>query len=132
VRGPLCTIIRRWGFPHAPVHPVFSPARIDVDGVVVEPDDAGGPGEVWFAGVVGRVRGVAASMDWGASAAGASLGASENGGRKNAKSFLIFLSLVTRGARWTMVVAAIHSSAGSLETSNRADGRQTARSRGQT
>lgn len=31
VRGPLCTIIRRWGFPHSPVHPVFSPARINVD-----------------------------------------------------------------------------------------------------
>ena len=31
VRGPLCTIIRRWGFPYSPVHPVFSPARINVD-----------------------------------------------------------------------------------------------------
>jgi len=25
---PLATIVRRWGFPHSPVHPVFSPARI--------------------------------------------------------------------------------------------------------
>jgi len=31
VRGPLCTIVRRWGFPYSPVHPVFSPARINVD-----------------------------------------------------------------------------------------------------
>lgn len=31
VRGPLATIVRRWGFPHSPVHPIFSPARINVD-----------------------------------------------------------------------------------------------------
>lgn len=31
VRGPLCTIVRRWGFPHSPVHPVYSPARLHVD-----------------------------------------------------------------------------------------------------
>ena len=31
VRGPLCTIARRWGFPHSPVHPVYSPARVHVD-----------------------------------------------------------------------------------------------------
>jgi metal-sulfur cluster biosynthetic enzyme len=31
VRGPLATIVRRWGFPYSPVHPVFSPARINVD-----------------------------------------------------------------------------------------------------
>lgn len=31
VRGPLCTMIRRWGFPYSPVHPVFSPSRIHVD-----------------------------------------------------------------------------------------------------
>jgi metal-sulfur cluster biosynthetic enzyme len=31
VRGPLCTSIRRWGFPYSPVHPVFSPSRIHVD-----------------------------------------------------------------------------------------------------
>jgi len=27
-RGPLCTTVRRWGFPHSPIHPVFSPSRI--------------------------------------------------------------------------------------------------------
>lgn len=31
VRGPLATIVRRWGFPHSPVHPVFTPARLHVD-----------------------------------------------------------------------------------------------------
>lgn len=31
VRGPLCTIVRRWGFPHSPVHPVYSPARLHID-----------------------------------------------------------------------------------------------------
>ncbi len=31
IRGPLCTVVRRWGFPHSPVHPVFSPARIHFD-----------------------------------------------------------------------------------------------------
>ena len=31
VRGPLCTMIRRWGFPYSPVHPIFSPARMHVD-----------------------------------------------------------------------------------------------------
>ena len=31
VRGPLCTIIRRWGFPYSPVHPVFSPSRLNID-----------------------------------------------------------------------------------------------------
>ena len=31
VRGPLATIVRRWGFPHSPVHPVFSPSRLLVD-----------------------------------------------------------------------------------------------------
>ncbi len=31
VRGPICTIIRRWGFPYSPVHPVFSQARINMD-----------------------------------------------------------------------------------------------------
>ncbi len=30
VRGPLCTIVRRWGFPYSPVHPVFSPSRLHV------------------------------------------------------------------------------------------------------
>ncbi|MGV3685796.1 MAG: metal-sulfur cluster assembly factor [Daejeonella sp.] len=31
VRGPICTIVRRWGFPYSPVHPLFSPARLNVD-----------------------------------------------------------------------------------------------------
>lgn len=31
IRGPLCTIVRRWGFPYSPVHPVYSPARLNVD-----------------------------------------------------------------------------------------------------
>lgn len=31
VRGPVATIVRRWGFPHSPVHPVFSPSRLNVD-----------------------------------------------------------------------------------------------------
>jgi len=30
VRGPLCTIVRRWGFPYSPVHPVYSPARLHI------------------------------------------------------------------------------------------------------
>ena len=31
VRGPLCTIVRRWGFPASPMHPVFTPSRLNVD-----------------------------------------------------------------------------------------------------
>jgi hypothetical protein len=31
VRGPLCTIVRRWGFPYSPVHPLFSPSRLHID-----------------------------------------------------------------------------------------------------
>ena len=31
VRGPLCTIVRRWGFPYSPVHPVFAPSRLNID-----------------------------------------------------------------------------------------------------
>lgn len=30
VRGPLCTIVRRWGFPHSPVHPLYSPSRLHI------------------------------------------------------------------------------------------------------
>jgi metal-sulfur cluster biosynthetic enzyme len=30
IRGPLCTTVRRWGFPHSPIHPVFSPSRIHI------------------------------------------------------------------------------------------------------
>lgn len=28
VRGPLCVTVRRWGFPHSTVHPLFSPSRM--------------------------------------------------------------------------------------------------------
>jgi len=31
VRGPVCTIVRRWGFPFSPLHPVFTPSRLHVD-----------------------------------------------------------------------------------------------------
>jgi metal-sulfur cluster biosynthetic enzyme len=31
IRGPLCTIVRRWGFPYSPVHPIYSPSRLKVD-----------------------------------------------------------------------------------------------------
>jgi metal-sulfur cluster biosynthetic enzyme len=31
VHGPLRARIRRWGFPHSPVHPVFTPARVHMD-----------------------------------------------------------------------------------------------------
>jgi metal-sulfur cluster biosynthetic enzyme len=31
VRGPLATFVRRWGFPHSPLHPLFTPARLHVD-----------------------------------------------------------------------------------------------------
>ncbi|MEX0675904.1 MAG: metal-sulfur cluster assembly factor [Pirellulales bacterium] len=31
IRGPLCARVRRWGFPHSPVHPLFTPSRIHMD-----------------------------------------------------------------------------------------------------
>ena len=31
VRGPLLAQVRRWGFPHSPVHPVFTPSRMHID-----------------------------------------------------------------------------------------------------
>ncbi len=31
VKGPVCTIVRRWGFPYSPVHPLFSPSRLNMD-----------------------------------------------------------------------------------------------------
>ncbi len=31
VCGPLCTIVRRWGFPYSPIHPVYAPSRLQVD-----------------------------------------------------------------------------------------------------
>jgi len=30
-RGPLCVVLRRWGFPHSPVHPLFTPSRMCMD-----------------------------------------------------------------------------------------------------
>ena len=30
IRGPLCTIVRRWGFPYSPVHPIYSPSRLNI------------------------------------------------------------------------------------------------------
>ncbi|MDA0836447.1 MAG: iron-sulfur cluster assembly protein [Planctomycetota bacterium] len=31
VRGPLMVKVRRWGFPHCPVHPLFTPSRMHID-----------------------------------------------------------------------------------------------------
>ena len=31
IKGPVCTIVRTWGFPYSPLHPLFSPARLNVD-----------------------------------------------------------------------------------------------------
>ena len=31
VRGPVCAIVRRFGFPHSPVHPLFTPSRFFMD-----------------------------------------------------------------------------------------------------
>ncbi len=31
IEGPLCTRIRRWGFPYSPLHPVFTPSRVHMD-----------------------------------------------------------------------------------------------------
>lgn len=31
VRGPLCIRVRRWGFPHSPIHPLFTPSRMHID-----------------------------------------------------------------------------------------------------
>ena len=31
VKGPLFAQVRRWGFPHSPVHPVFTPSRMHID-----------------------------------------------------------------------------------------------------
>lgn len=30
IRGPVCTVVRRWGFPRSPVHPVFTPSRLEI------------------------------------------------------------------------------------------------------
>lgn len=31
VKGPLCVRVRLWGFPHSPIHPVFTPSRMHMD-----------------------------------------------------------------------------------------------------
>jgi metal-sulfur cluster biosynthetic enzyme len=31
VRGPICTIVRRWGFPHSALHPIYNPSRLNID-----------------------------------------------------------------------------------------------------
>lgn len=31
VRGPLCVQVRRWGFPHSPGHPLYTPSRLHID-----------------------------------------------------------------------------------------------------
>lgn len=31
VRGPICVHVRRWGFPHSPIHPLFTPSRMHMD-----------------------------------------------------------------------------------------------------
>ena len=31
IRGPVCLQVRRWGFPHSPVHPLFTPSRMHID-----------------------------------------------------------------------------------------------------
>ena len=31
VKGPLCVRVRRWGFPHSPIHPLFAPSRMLID-----------------------------------------------------------------------------------------------------
>ncbi len=31
VRGPICTIVRRWGFPHSALHPVYNPSRLNIN-----------------------------------------------------------------------------------------------------
>ena len=31
VKGPLCVQVRRWGFPHSPGHPLYTPSRLHID-----------------------------------------------------------------------------------------------------
>jgi len=31
IKGPVCVYVRRWGFPHSPIHPLFSPSRMHID-----------------------------------------------------------------------------------------------------
>jgi hypothetical protein len=30
IRGPLSLTVRRWGFPYSPLHPVFTPSRMNI------------------------------------------------------------------------------------------------------
>lgn len=30
IRGPVCTIVRRWGFPYSALHPIYSPSRLHI------------------------------------------------------------------------------------------------------
>ncbi len=30
-RGPICTIVRRWGFPHSALHPIYNPSRLNIN-----------------------------------------------------------------------------------------------------
>lgn len=29
--GPVCTVVRRWGFPRSPIHPLYAPAKLHID-----------------------------------------------------------------------------------------------------
>ena len=31
IRGPICTIVRRWGFPHSALHPIYNPSRLNIN-----------------------------------------------------------------------------------------------------
>ncbi|WP_353183887.1 hypothetical protein [Parapedobacter lycopersici] len=31
VKGPICTIVRRWGFPYSALHPIYTPSRLLID-----------------------------------------------------------------------------------------------------
>ncbi|MBI4583090.1 MAG: metal-sulfur cluster assembly factor [Planctomycetes bacterium] len=31
IKGPVCARVRRWGFPHSPLHPIYTPSRVHID-----------------------------------------------------------------------------------------------------
>src|SRR5690606_304593 len=31
IKGPICTIVRRWGFPYSALHPIYTPSRLHID-----------------------------------------------------------------------------------------------------
>ena len=31
IRGPICTLVRRWGFPYSALHPIYNPSRLNID-----------------------------------------------------------------------------------------------------